>query len=280
MPPPDAVIVSGAAPNVALDAAVSFSVLLCVPAPESADGEKLAVTPAGSPLIESATEELNPPIPVMVTVSERLDPCASLPVVTLSFSEKLGGGLTVTVIGRFTVMPPPDAAMVTVEFPSGAAEAALIVRMLVPEPLSGRVAVEKLAVTPLPRPLTVRPTEALNPYLAARLRFTFELAPCTTATDFVFALSVKLGGGVTTRVTGQFIDKPPPVARIVMAYVATVACAVALSVSRLLPDPGAGKLDGEKLAATPVFRPVTLSATAELNPLAAVAFTFSVVLAP
>ena len=63
VPPPVPVIVTGAAPSVAVAEAVKVTVLL---APVVDAGAKLAVTPEGKPLALNATALENPPVRVIV----------------------------------------------------------------------------------------------------------------------------------------------------------------------------------------------------------------------
>ena len=71
-----------------------------------------------------------------------------------------------------------------------------------------------------------------------------------------------------------------PGALIAMLYVPGAAVLAAVSVTVLVPLPGAAKLAGERLAVTPEGKPVTDSATAALNPLLKVDVTLVVPLAP
>jgi hypothetical protein len=79
-------------------------------------GLKLAVTPEGSPLADSAIAELNPP--VMAAAIEEVPelPGATVSAAGLAESEKPGVPLEVTVrvMLVLSVSPPPVPVMVTV----------------------------------------------------------------------------------------------------------------------------------------------------------------------
>jgi hypothetical protein len=73
-PPPDALIVMLEVATAAC--AVEFKVSMLAPdPPETLVGENVAVTPAGNPLAESATAELNPDLGETVIDAEALPPC-------------------------------------------------------------------------------------------------------------------------------------------------------------------------------------------------------------
>jgi hypothetical protein len=86
-PPPVAVIVTVAAPSVAVLDAASVTVLL---APVVDAGLKLAVTPAGSPLADNATLLANPPVRAIDIVSVPLAPRLTVRLAGLEESEKSG----------------------------------------------------------------------------------------------------------------------------------------------------------------------------------------------
>ena len=68
--------------------AVNYSVELPVPGAAIEVGLKLAVTPAGNPVTERLTEELNQPEPVVEIVSEAVPPCVSDKLVGAALTEK------------------------------------------------------------------------------------------------------------------------------------------------------------------------------------------------
>jgi hypothetical protein len=73
MPPPEAATVMAVLPAAACAPALKVRVLVVDPAGTVA-GEKAAVTPAGSPLAESATAELNPAPGLRVSAADALAP--------------------------------------------------------------------------------------------------------------------------------------------------------------------------------------------------------------
>ncbi len=68
MPPPVALMVTVAAPVVAVLLALNVSVELPVPGAAIELGLKLAVTPAGNPATDNEMAELNPPLTVVEIV--------------------------------------------------------------------------------------------------------------------------------------------------------------------------------------------------------------------
>src|SRR5262249_57169122 len=99
-PPPVPVTVTVAGPVVAVPDAVKVNVVL-FPVVEA--GEKLAVTPAGSPLALKATLPVNPPVRAMVSVLVTLAPRLTARLFGLADSEKPG----VLAPGSPTTMPRP-----------------------------------------------------------------------------------------------------------------------------------------------------------------------------
>jgi hypothetical protein len=96
-PPPAAVRVKVEFPGEALAVDVRFKVLLPLPGEAMLVGEKVAVTPEGSPLIDKATTELNPFAPAVVKAIVVEAPGAMLALVALVESVKPGAGGTVRV---------------------------------------------------------------------------------------------------------------------------------------------------------------------------------------
>ena len=96
-PPPVAVMVGVELLEDALAAAVRVKVVLPLPGEAMLVGAKVAVTPDGSPLMDNATAELKPFATVVVIVTGVEPPGATLPLVALDESVKLGAGETVRV---------------------------------------------------------------------------------------------------------------------------------------------------------------------------------------
>ena len=97
MPPPAAVMVSVELPVEAADAAARVKVLEPLPGEAMLVGAKVPVTPDGSPLIDNATAELNPLDAAVVIVIGVEEPTATLALLELVESERLGAGETVRV---------------------------------------------------------------------------------------------------------------------------------------------------------------------------------------
>jgi hypothetical protein len=135
-------------------------------------------------------------------------------------------------------------------------------------------------VTPLGRPLALNVTLALNPVAALTIRFTAAVAPSATLTDDAPALKVKAGGAVTVTTSAVVALMPPPAAVMVTVWLTRLAAVVAEKANTLEPEPGAAKLAGEKLAETPLGRPVALSVTGALNPFAPATLKFTAAFAP
>lgn len=89
-PPPLPVTVSAAVPTVALEAAVSVSVLLPLLGEVMLVGENAPVTPFGNPLTESATAEVNAPTTAVVSVKVFVLPAVTLPLLALAASVNEG----------------------------------------------------------------------------------------------------------------------------------------------------------------------------------------------
>jgi hypothetical protein len=95
--PPTAVIVTVAAPVVAVLLAVKVSVELPLPGAAIGFGLKLAVTPEGNPEAESEMAELKPPLTVVDTVLVPVLPCTTLAFVALTVKSGVAAAVTVSV---------------------------------------------------------------------------------------------------------------------------------------------------------------------------------------
>ena len=78
-------------------AAARVKVLEPLPGEAMLVGAKVPVTPDGRPLTDSATDEENPLAPAVVTVMGVEAPAATLGLLALAESVKLGAGETVSV---------------------------------------------------------------------------------------------------------------------------------------------------------------------------------------
>lgn len=107
-PPPVAVTVSVEVFTAAVDATFRVRVLLPFPGEAMLVGAKLAVTPAGSPLTESASAALNPLTAAPVTMMGVDPPRATVTLAPLSPSVNIGP-ITVRLSVCVLVNPPPVA---------------------------------------------------------------------------------------------------------------------------------------------------------------------------
>jgi len=209
--PPFAVMVIVWFPTSALGLALKVKTLVPEPGAARLDGEKLAVTPLGTPLAVIATVELNAAAPVTVKVTVADVPCMMLAEVALSVRVKPGRGVTVTCIEVVWVTPPPFAVMVMDRVPNATVRPAVRVSVLVPEPGGVRIDGEKLAVIPPGRPLTLKATVALKLLVPFTVTVTAVFPPCARLAG-PLVLTVNPGGGATVTVTGNTLVRPPPVA--------------------------------------------------------------------
>jgi len=107
---PAAVIANCELPFAALDVFVSVIVDEPLPGDATVCGLKLAVTPAGNPVTEKASDDLKPPSAAVVTLSVPLAVELTVMLVTFGVSENPG---TFTATVCFWVTPPPVAVSVT-----------------------------------------------------------------------------------------------------------------------------------------------------------------------
>ena len=152
-------------------------------------GAKVAVTPAGNPVADSAIADLNPPDPVVVTESVLGVPAVSVAAVVLGVSVKL---FTATLKAReaVCVFPPPAPVIVIVDALAAALLAALIVAVTGADDVI--VADENFTVTPVGAPLAVRVAGELKPPCAISVIVKFEELAGATITLERFVESVKV----------------------------------------------------------------------------------------
>lgn len=141
------------APTVAVELAESLIVLDPLPGAATVAGEKLAVTPAGSPVTVKAMAELNAVPFAVVRVIEAVLPRARLALAALAASVNVGGRM-VRLKDTVLSAPAPAAPSVNVWAPAATVEATDSVKVLLPFPGAGMLVLLKLAVTPLGSPLT------------------------------------------------------------------------------------------------------------------------------
>ena len=171
------VMVTVAAPVVAVEEAVSVSVEFTLPFAGGVTGlvENAAVTPAGSPEAARVTAELKLLVLVTVMVLVPLPLWAMLRVVGEAATVKLAVPVAVTVSARVVVAVrlPEVPVMVTVEEPAVAVLLAVSVIKLLP--VVGLV--PNAAVMPLGRPDAARVTLPVNPFTSLTVIVLLPLPP-------------------------------------------------------------------------------------------------------
>ena len=167
-PPPDALTVSVEVFTPALDATFSVSVLLPPPGEAMLVGTKVAVTPLGAPLTDSATAALNPSTTAVVIVIGTEPPRATMTFAPPSAKVK-SGPITVRLSACVFVTPPPDAVTVSAYTPATLLATALKVSMLLPVPGDAMLAGANFAATPVGKPPTDSVIADLNPLTTAVL---------------------------------------------------------------------------------------------------------------
>ena len=159
------------------------------------DGLKLAVTPEGRPLADSATALLNPPATAVVMVDVPLLPCGTVTATGAAVTVKLGATLAVTVSETevVAVTPPPVPVISMVDVPAVALLLTVSVSVEDPDPGAGMLAGLKLAVTPEGSPLAASAMALLKPPEMDPVMMDVPLAPCFTVRDMGFGASEKFG---------------------------------------------------------------------------------------
>jgi hypothetical protein len=162
------------------------------------DGEKLAVTPLGTPVMDKATAPLNPLASTEVRVMRAEVPATTVALAALAVSVKLGVN-TVRLRLAVLLIPPPAAAMVTVEIPGAVVEIAA--KVIVQRPLPGAAILlrENFAVTPVGRPLTDRMIAELNPAPPAVVTVTGIDPPRATLALVALSVNAKVARTVKLR---------------------------------------------------------------------------------
>jgi hypothetical protein len=113
-PPPEPVTVIGYVPGAVVEPTAMVMVDVPEPGAGMDAGLKLTVTPAGWPVADKATAELNPPETVTVRVAEPLLPCATEAEAGEGEMMKLGvpERFTISVTVAVCIMPPPEPVTV------------------------------------------------------------------------------------------------------------------------------------------------------------------------
>jgi hypothetical protein len=181
------------APAAVPEATDSVKVLVPLPGDAMLAGASLAVTPFGVVLTDKAMAALNPFTRAVVRVIVFEPSGATLALVALGVSVKLGGGSTVRLNVWVFVAPPPTAARVRVETPAVAVEPTDSVKVLLPLPGAAMLVRVKFAVTLFGSPLTDKATAELNPVPAVVVNVMGTEPPGATLALVALDVSVKLG---------------------------------------------------------------------------------------
>src|SRR5208283_5524458 len=232
-------------------------------------GTNPAVTPLGKPDAVRVTLPVKPFSAFTVIVLVPLFPCTTLKLVGLADSVKLGLGVTVSRTVVVAVKLPDVPIIVTVDVPVAADALAVKVNALVLVVGFGT----NPAVTPLGNPDALRLTLPVKPFSAFTVIVLVPLFPCTMLKLVGLADSVKLGLGVTVRLTVVVAAKFPDVPVIVTVDVPVAADALAVKVKVLVPVVGFGA----NPAVTPLGKPDAFRLTLPVKPFSA--FT-AIVLVP
>ena len=213
--PETPVIVTVAAPTVAVEDAVSVRVEVTVPFAGGVTGlvEKVAVTPPGNPLAPNVVAELKPPVLVMVIELVPLLPCVTVTeagdALTLKFGDDAAFTVSETVV--VAVKLPDVPVMVTVAVPVVAV--LLEVRVSVLVEVVGFVL--NAAVTPLGRPDAANVTLPENPPRSVTVIALVPLLPWVMVTLLGDEARVKLGVELPASALSRPLPfgLPQPVAR-------------------------------------------------------------------
>jgi len=163
-------------PAAAVEATVTVKVLVPLP-PATLEGEKLAVTPVGSPLTDIATVELNPLTLATVRVKAVELPTFTLAPMGLGIRVKLAAE-TVTVNSRVRVNPPPVPMTAMGNVPPAALGVAATVMVTGADGV--KLGEENVAVTPAGNPTAESATGEVKPPCALMLKVAVEAPPGVT----------------------------------------------------------------------------------------------------
>jgi hypothetical protein len=239
-------------------AEVAVKVTICVPATDPA--AKVAVTPAGRPLAANVGVPLNPPIETSVTVLVALVVCGILSVAGAAFNVKLGGTLTVSMIGAEPVTVPETPEIVIV---TGPPMVAVVDAASVNVDIDVTGLVLNVAVTPLGRPATARVTAPVKPFVPLSVIPSFTEVPCTSVMLAEAGVIVNDGPGVTVSATAVEAISVPDTPLIVTVDIPAAALVAAVKVTTL--EAVAGLV--ANTAVTPAGRPDADNMTGPLKPL-------------
>ncbi len=159
-----------------------LKLMVTVPLPFTEDGLKLALTPAGRLVADTETVPVKPNSEAMVTVAVGFDPGVSVTAAGgFAVIEKSGLPIMVRKNVVCCVSEPlvPVTVILTGDEGTGALAAAVNVSVLAPlAPVT--VAGLNVAVTPVGKPLTLRPTSPVKPFTGRTNTDVLPVAPCST----------------------------------------------------------------------------------------------------
>ena len=124
---------------------------------------------------------------------------------------------------------------------------------------------ENCPLMPDGNPVTDRLIAALKVEFGVVLSVTVFDPPAATLTDVAEGDNVKVGAGATVRESETVFCSVPLVPVTVSVALPALAVLAAVSLSTVLPDPGAAIVTGVKVPVTPVGSPVTAKAIAALK---------------
>jgi hypothetical protein len=225
-----------------------------------------AVTPVGSPELESVGVPVNPFNAVMTTDVEPLVPWTTLKLPGFVATAKSGGGTIV----RATVVVAERAAEVPVMVTVAVAMAA--------EVFAVSVNLEELnaAVTPAGNPVATRVGVPVNPLRGVTAMVLVADVPCTSVRLAGEAASENAAAPLTVKLRVTEVDAVPMVPVTVIVVVPTTAADVALSVMMLV----VAVVAGLKEAVTPVGSPEVARVTLPVKPVLGVTVIVAGALAP
>ncbi len=185
---------------------VPTGVLVCplkfttmVPLPLTDDGLKFALTPCGKLPADMDTLPVKPNNDPTLTVAVGFEFGVNVTAVVTAVTEKSGRPTMVRLMTAVLVIEPlvPVTVRGTAALGTGALAATLTVRMLMPEP-PGIVVGLKVAVTPVGKPLTLRPTVPAKLLTGRTVLEVVPLAPCITLSPLPNMVNVGVESEGTT----------------------------------------------------------------------------------
>lgn len=253
-------------------------------------GENVAVTPLGKLVILKLVAALNPFTLPTVTVLLPLLPWMMLNDAGAVRLKSGGGVPTVSVRVVVWLEFPANPVIVTGDVPAAAVEEAEMVRVDDAVPPDARVTLagDKLALTPLGKPLADRLMLPLNPPRLLIITVVLPLPEGRRLREAGDTLRLKSGAGGGGVLIVRFkvmlwlrLGLPDaPVIVSVNVPVAAVEAAETVSVEDALPPAAGATVPGESDAVTPLGVPETIRLVAEVKPFRLVTLMLDVPLAP